>query len=221
MVEVGANKDKVSFHIVDLTKRDQVEKLPALVIKAHGQVDGIINNAGMIHPFKKVHELDYPKIEQIMNINFYGTLYMCKSFLPELVKRPSAHITNISSMGGFVPVPGQTIYGASKAAVKLLTEGLHSELADTSVRVSVVFPGGVKTDITKNAGIEMKMPTDTSKIKVLLPEQAAKIIIDGMEKDAYRIIAGQDSATMDKLYRLSPKQAAGLIAKNMKSLLGN
>lgn len=124
-------------------------------------------------------------------------------------------------MGGFVPVPGQTIYGASKAAVKLLTEGLHSELADTSVRVSVVFPGGVKTDITKNAGIEMKMPTDTSKIKVLLPEQAAKIIIDGMEKDAYRIIAGQDSATMDKLYRLSPKQAAGLIAKNMKSLLGN
>ncbi len=219
--DVGEQKNKISTHVVDITKKDLVEKLPSEVIKVHGQVDGIINNAGMIHPFKKVTELDYPKIEQIMNLNFYGTLYMCKSFIPELLKRPSAHIANVSSMGGFVPVPGQTIYGASKAAVKLLTEGLYSELIDTNVRVSVIFPGGVKTDITKNSGVEIKTISDTSKIKVLLPEEAAKIILDGIEKDAYRIIAGSDSSMMDKIYRINPKQAAKLIAKNLKSVMGD
>jgi short-subunit dehydrogenase len=221
LVKVGNQSSKVSTHVLDITKRELVEKLPSEIIKLHGQVDGIINNAGMIHPFKKVHDLDYPKIEQIMNLNFYGTLYMCKSFLPELIKRPTAHILNISSMGGFVPVPGQTIYGASKAAVKLLTEGLHSELIDTTVRVSVVFPGGVKTDITKNAGIDMKMPEDTSKIKVLLPEEAATIILNGMEKDAYRILPGKDSSMIDKIYRISPKQAASMIAKNLKAVMGD
>ena len=223
MVEVGDKKSRLSLHQLDITNRELVEKLPDQVVKVHGKVDGIINNAGMIHPFIKVNDLGYPKIEQIMNVNFYGTLYMCKSFLPHLLLRPSAHITNISSMGGFVPVPGQTIYGASKAAVKLLTEGLHSELLDTNVRVSVVFPGGVKTDITKNSGVEIKTnaSVDTSKIKVLLPSEAANIIIDGIEKDAYRIVAGQDSKSMDIISRINPKQAAKLIAKNLKSVMGD
>jgi short-subunit dehydrogenase len=75
-----------------------------------------------------VNELGYEAIERVMNVNFYGTLYMTKTFLPHLLTRPEAHVVNVSSMGGFLPVPGQVIYGASKAAVKLLTEGLHSEL---------------------------------------------------------------------------------------------
>ncbi|HRD39265.1 MAG TPA: SDR family NAD(P)-dependent oxidoreductase, partial [Bacteroidia bacterium] len=70
-----------------------------------------------------------------------------KSFLPHLLKRPEAHIVNISSMGGFLPVPGQSIYGATKAAVKLLTEGLRSELLDTNVRVTLIFPGAIGTNI--------------------------------------------------------------------------
>ncbi|MEK3683510.1 SDR family NAD(P)-dependent oxidoreductase [Paenibacillus sp. FSL R10-2736] len=120
--------------------------LPEQVIDQHGKVDGIINNAGIIHPFLKVNELEYDKIKLVMDINFYGTLYMVKSFLPYLLKRPVAHIANVSSMGGFLPVPGQTIYGASKAAVKLLTEGLRAELKDTNVKVTLVFPGGVSTN---------------------------------------------------------------------------
>ncbi|OMF28233.1 SDR family NAD(P)-dependent oxidoreductase [Paenibacillus sp. FSL H8-0259] len=116
------------------------------MIDQHGKVDGIINNAGIIHPFLKVNELEYDKIKLVMDINFYGTLYMVKSFLPYLLKRPVVHIANVSSMGGFLPVPGQTIYGASKAAVKLLTEGLRAELKDTNVKVTLVFPGGVSTN---------------------------------------------------------------------------
>ena len=134
------SKEKISTHVVNITEREAIEKLVDEVKEFHGTVDGIINNAGIIQPFIDVNDLGYDKIEQVMNVNFYGTLYMVKSFLPELLKRPEAHILNVASMGGFLPVPGQSIYGASKAAVKLMTEGLHSELTDTNVGVTIAFP---------------------------------------------------------------------------------
>ncbi|GAA0473530.1 hypothetical protein IRB23M11_08590 [Alkalibacterium sp. m-11] len=121
------SKEKISTHVVNITEREAIEKLVDEVKEFHGTVDGIINNAGIIQPFIDVNDLGYDKIEQVMNVNFYGTLYMVKSFLPELLKRPEAHILNVASMGGFLPVPGQSINGASKAAVKLMTEGLRSE----------------------------------------------------------------------------------------------
>ena len=80
-----------------------------------------------------VEDLDYATIERVLNVNLMGTIYLVKAFLPHLKARPEAHIANVSSMGGFLPVPGQVMYGASKAAVKLLTEGLYAELLDTNV----------------------------------------------------------------------------------------
>ncbi|MGO4275967.1 SDR family NAD(P)-dependent oxidoreductase, partial [Paenibacillus sp. TAF58] len=112
--------------------------------------------------------------------------------------------------------------GASKAAVKLMTEGLHAELEDTNVKVTVVFPGGVGTDIMKNSGVEGFTNTNANEqdiSKLLTPKEAADIIVNGIEKDQYRVFAGKDSKIMDKLYRLSPIRAAGLIAKNMKKLI--
>ena len=146
-------KDKLSMHIVNITDRDAVAALPEQVIAQHGAVDGVINNAGIIQPFVRVQELGYDAIERVMNVNFYGTLYMTKAFLPHLLKRPEAHIVNLSSMGGFLPVPGQSLYGASKAAVKLLTEALNSELKTTNVGVTVVFPGAIGTNIAVNSGV--------------------------------------------------------------------
>lgn len=154
-----------------------------------------------------------------MDINFYGTLYMTKTFLPYLLKRPEGHITNVSSMGGFLPVPGQSIYGASKAAVKLMTEGLHAVLKDTNVKVTVVFPGGVNTNIMGNSGVDRNKNNDHNQqqaSKLLTPKEAAAIIINGIENDEYRVLAGKDSKLMDKFYRFSPKRAAELIAKKMK-----
>jgi short-subunit dehydrogenase len=213
--------DKLSIYPLNLTDREQVEALPDQVIKKHGAVDGIINNAGIIQPFIPIKELSYEKIKLVMDINFYGTLYMVKSFLPYLLERPEGHIVNISSMGGFLPVPGQSIYGASKAAVKLMTEGLHSELMDTNVHVTVVFPGGVATNITQNSGVDTPKARNeqASKYKVLKPEEAAIIIIEGMEQNKYRVRAGSDSVMMDRLYRLMPKKAAGIIAKKMKDIM--
>ena len=219
----GVNKSKLSTHVVNITDKEAVAALPEQVISRHGAVDGLINNAGIIQPFVRVKDLDYAAIERVMNINFYGTLYMTKAFLSHLLKRPEAHISNTSSMGGFLPVPGQTIYGATKAAVKLFTEGLHSELLNTNVRVTVVFPGAIGTNIAANSGVGIRLPSDSggkeSSIKPLAPSKAAQIIVDGIERNAYRILVGSDSAFMDFIYRISPKRAANFIFKQMQSLL--
>lgn len=209
---------KLSLHTVDISDIKMVEGLLEAVMKAHGTVDGLINVAGIIQPFIPVSELSYEKVKQVMDVNFYGTLFMVKTFLPELLKRPEAHITNISSMGGFVPVPGQSIYGASKAAVKLMTEGLHSELKDTNVGVTIVFPGGVETNIMKNSGATFSRSGDTganTKIKLLTAAQAAEIIVEGTRKKKYRVLAGKDAKFLDFYTRLSPKKAAKVIADKL------
>jgi short-subunit dehydrogenase len=223
-VELAGNKkDKVSTHLVNISDREAVTALPDQVISRHGAVDGLINNAGIIQPFVRVNDLDYAAIERVMNVNFYGTLYMTKAFLPYLLKRPEGHITNISSMGGFIPFPGQSLYGASKAAVKLLTEGLHSELLDTKVMVTVVFPGAVGTNIAANSGVGLRPGGENREqqrsMKPLEPGKAAEIIVDGIERNRYRVMVGSDATFLDRFYRLSPERAAHFIFKQMKSLL--
>lgn len=219
----GNRKDSLSMHVLDVADRDSVAELPEQVISEHGEVDGIINNAGIIQPFVRVNDLDYATIERVMNINFYGTLYMTKAFLPHLLKRPESHIVNVSSMGGFLPVPGQSIYGASKAAVKLLTEGLRSELMETNVRVTVVFPGATGTNIAANSGIDLSLESESGSdlrvMKPLEPSRAAQIIVEGVERNRYRILVGADSRLMDLFYRASPRHAAEFIFNQMKSLL--
>ncbi|MGH3667629.1 MAG: SDR family NAD(P)-dependent oxidoreductase, partial [Acidimicrobiia bacterium] len=106
----GADDRLVTF-VADITNREATEALPARVIAAHGAVDGLINVAGIIQPFVKLDELEYEVIERVINVNLYGTIHMVKAFLPHLLQRPVAHVANVSSMGGFLPVPGQTIYG--------------------------------------------------------------------------------------------------------------
>lgn len=219
----GANKNNLCTFVVDITSKVAVEALFEKAIIQFGFVDGIINNAGIIQPFIKVNELSYEAIERVMNVNFYGTLYMTKTFLPHLLTRPEAHIVNVSSMGGFLPVPGQTIYGASKAAVKLLTEGLHSELTNTNVKVTVVFPGAVNTNITKNSGLGNTSTSTTEKqsAKILSAAKAVKIIVEGMKRDQYRILVGKDAKFLDFIYRLNPKFAAKFISSKMKERLKN
>jgi short-subunit dehydrogenase len=217
--ELSDNPDNLSIHIVNIADRSRVEAFPDQVISKHGAVDGIINNAGIIQPFVDVNDLDYETIERIMNINFYGTLYMTKSFLPYLLKRPEAHITNISSMGGFIPFPGQTIYGASKAAVKIFTEGLYAELKDTSVGVTVIHPGAINTNITKNSGVEMRSSASSEEqAKRTLPaDKAAEIIIGAIEKNKFRATVGKDARFLDLFYRFSPNRAVNFIVKKMGS----
>jgi short-subunit dehydrogenase len=219
----GEKANRLTTHVVDISDKEAVENLPKKVIAEYGNIDGIINDAGIIQPFVRVNDLDFEAINRVMNVNFFGTLYMVKAFLPHLLLRPEAYIVNVSSMGGFLPVPGQSVYGASKAAVKLLTEGLYAELKDTNVRVSVVFPGATQTNITKNSGIKDAGLTNDSSakqsFKMLPASEAARLIIQGMENNKLQIFLGQDSNFMNLLYRFNPVFATNFIAKKMKSLL--
>ncbi|MCW5873257.1 MAG: SDR family oxidoreductase [Anaerolineales bacterium] len=211
----------LSIHVVDISNRQQIEALLPAVVQAHGVVDGLVNNAGIIQPFVPIQDLEYGAIERVLNINLYGTIYMVKTFLPELLKRPEAHIVNVSSMGGFFPFPGQTLYGASKAAVKLLTEGLYAELLETPVGVSVVFPGAIATNITQNSGVSNlgAEQAGDSKLPMTSAETAAQTIIGAIEKNKFQTYIGKDAAMMNILYKLNPRGATHFIQKQMKSLL--
>jgi short-subunit dehydrogenase len=217
---VGGSESVAPF-VVDITDRDAVEALPERVVSRFGAVDGFINCAGIIQPFVKLAELEYRQIDRVMSVNWNGTLFMTKAFLPRLKARPEAHIVNVSSMGGFLPVPGQTVYGASKAAVKLFTEGLHSEMSGTNVHVTVVFPGAVATNITTNSGVDIPAMAEGSKTPSVYPaDRAARDILDGMERNRYRVLVGRDAKFMDLIYRVYPQGAANFIARQMRSLLG-
>lgn len=210
----------LSLFAVDITDSKAVDELVVHAVAQYGHVDAIINNAGIIQPFVDLKDLEYSTIKKVIDVNLYGTLFITKAFLPHLLSRPQGHIVNISSMGGFLPVPGQTIYGATKAAVKLLTEGLHSELQNTNVRVTVVFPGAVATNITANSGVTMKMAQSSNKVpaqsKILTPAKAAEIIVKAMENDEYQVYVGPDAKFLGLFNRISPKTAASFISKQMK-----
>jgi NAD(P)-dependent dehydrogenase (short-subunit alcohol dehydrogenase family) len=211
-----------SMHVVNITDRDAVAALPSAVEAAHGAVDGVVNIAGVIQKFIKVIDLPYDEIEKVMNVNFWGVVNMVKAFLPVLVARPAASIVNISSMGAYAPVPGQAMYGASKAAVALLTEALYAELMDTNVAMSVVYPGAINTDIKANSGASTKVMSAAemkeAASKTTSAEEAARVIVETIKKGSFRATIGKDAALLDRLARLSPQKATEVIAKKMASL---
>ncbi|MFN8098765.1 MAG: SDR family NAD(P)-dependent oxidoreductase [Dermatophilaceae bacterium] len=220
----GTNAPRLSTHAVDVADRAAVAALPAAVEAAHGAVDGLLNVAGIIQRFVPVADLDFADMEKVMAVNFWGVVNTTKAFLPVLLTRPEACLVNVSSMGGFAPVPGQTVYGASKAAVKLFTEGLYAELRGTPVAVTVVFPGGVATGITENSGVAMPGGAAAeeagSSMSMTTATAAARQILTGIEKGSYRVVIGRDARGLDAMTRLAPQRATDFVAKKMASLLG-
>jgi len=220
----SARADRLTTHALSVSDRAAVEALPEQVIAAHGQVDGVLNIAGIIQRFVHVEELSIEEIEKVMDVNFWGTLYMDKTFIPYLKQRPAAALLNVSSMGGLVPVPGQGAYGASKGAVKLLTETLYAELRGTSVAVTVVFPGGVGTNITGNSGVEVpnmdKVMASGKTPKTTAPDDAARQIVDAVASGKPRLLIGSDAKMLDRLSRVSPTRAITTVADQMKKMLG-
>ena len=218
---LAAAGNRFSAHVVNITDREAVAELPASVVAAHGAVDGIVNIAGVIQKFVKVVDLPFSEIDKVMNVNFGGVMNMCKAFLPTLIDRPEAAILNVASMGSYAPVPGQAVYGASKAAVKLLTEALYAELLDTNVQVSVVFPGAIGTDIAANSGVSLAgdASSESADYKTTSPVEAGRVIVAAITKGRFRATIGSDAAAMDRLSRLNPRFATTLIAKQMRALL--
>jgi NAD(P)-dependent dehydrogenase (short-subunit alcohol dehydrogenase family) len=221
---LAAVGDRLATTVIDLTDRSEVLDLPDTVIATHGQVDGLINVAGIVHDFTPVAQLPFEAIERVMAVNFWGTVHTTKAFLPHLEARPAAALVNVSSMGALTPFPGQSAYGASKAAVKLFTEGLIAEHRTGPLNVSIVFPGGVATDILGNSGVEgpamsAEAAAKASRSLTSAPE-AARQIIEAVATGRPRVVIGRDARSLDRLSRLMPARAIPIIAKKMAAVLG-
>jgi NAD(P)-dependent dehydrogenase (short-subunit alcohol dehydrogenase family) len=215
----GAHGEGFASFEIDITARPKVLALPAKVDKALGSADGIINVAGIIQPFVRVNDLDFDAIDRVIGVNLHGPLNLIKAFLPGLLAKEEAHIVNVSSMGSYAPVPGQTLYGATKAAINLLSEGMRSELRGTNVQMTVVYPGAIGTNIAANSGLDMSGAGEGKARSVVAPQDAGVALVDAMEANKKRITIGQDASFLWTMNHLSPDLAAGIIYKGMKDLL--
>ncbi len=210
------NSKRLKTYVVDMGNVESIKKFREQYKKDDGDVDIIINNAGIIQPFVKVEELDDKTIDKVMNVNFFGPVHLIRFFMEDLTKdRTEQYIVNVSSMGGFFPFPGQTIYGASKAALKIFTEGLYAELEKTNVRVMIVLPGAMNTNITENSNVKVDMGKEESNFKMLEPKVAAEQIIKGIEKNKFKLFLGSDSKFLRILYKINSKAAISYINKKM------
>jgi short-subunit dehydrogenase len=162
-----------------------------------------------------------------MNINFWGVVHGTMAFLPYLRKRPEGHVVNISSINGIIPNPNNGPYCAAKYAVKGYTETLYQELKDTSIGVSCVHPGGIKTNIAKNARVNKTLNGLTAEkaaeiydkeLFITTADEAARIIIAGVLKNNRRILVGRDAKILDLLTRLFPKSMVWLSAVASKRM---
>ncbi|MGE0216762.1 SDR family NAD(P)-dependent oxidoreductase [Mycolicibacterium sp.] len=209
---------RISTHVLSITDRDAVAELPAQVLDSHGQVDGLVNIAGIAHRFALFADLGLEDLDRVMAVNFTGTVQMCRAFLPILVARPEANITNMSSLSALLPFASQMLYSASKAAVKQFSEGLDAELADTNVHVVTVFPGNVSTNLAQNSGVAM-LDAGARRAIVTTPEAAGRKIVAGIANDRYRVIIGTDAHLLYTLARFAPRRTARLVATQIKSVL--
>ncbi|MGB1247791.1 MAG: SDR family NAD(P)-dependent oxidoreductase [Chitinophagales bacterium] len=189
LTEMGST---IIFHkVFDVSKRDAVFSFAEEVKNAMGNAHVVINNAGIEGVTEPLTEHKEGDFERIMNVNFYGVLYGCQAFLPQLLANDEAALVNVSSLFGLIGVPHLTDYCASKFAVRGLTESLMVELHDTNVSVHCVHPGGINTNIArhKNGQEFAKKHLTTS------PEKIAKHVIKCIRKKKARIVYGSGALT--------------------------
>lgn len=193
--------------LADMTRfRDEVER-------EFGRVNVLVNNAG-VALYGAFAELSVADLEWIMGVNFWGAVYGSQLFLPMLVREPAANIVTISSLFGIVAPPMQIGYCASKFAVRGFSEALRHELGPTNVRVTVVHPGGVRTNIAKRtrrgAGAdEARYRKETLRFDAALtlaPAKAARAIAEAVLRDRARLIIGNDARLVDAIVRAFPAQ---------------
>jgi short-subunit dehydrogenase len=225
--EIG-DKQKVSVHRVDVGEPAQIADFAKAAIAAHPALNILVNNAG-VALLGQFGEIAQEQMDWLMNINFWGVVHTTRALLPQLASRPEAHIVNLSSIFGIVAPPGQTAYCAAKFAVRGFSESLRHELqiANSPVRLSVVHPGGVLTNIVRNsrtgAGIADNARRSESidrfdKIAQTTPKAAALRIIKGIEKNQPRILIGNDARIMDILQRLRPATYWAPMARKIQKL---
>ena len=217
----------VSSHLLDVSDKESIEALPQKVIDQHGKVDLVFNNAGVTTGahFKDMDENNW---DWVMGINFNGVVNSTRAFIPHMINNSEAAIVNTSSIFGMVAVPGQTVYHATKFAVRGFTESLALEMKQTNpnLQIHCVHPGHIGTNIaatarmsdedfndnetrpsifSKNAPKTQQEMGELFREGGMHPSKAAKIILNGVKKNKSRIFIGLDARLLDLSQRLFPK----------------
>jgi NAD(P)-dependent dehydrogenase (short-subunit alcohol dehydrogenase family) len=223
---VGGLSAEVFGERVDVSQASEVQRFAALVAERCGGADVVVNNAG-VSLTQMVDKMSKSDMEWLFSINYWGVVHGCSAFLPQLAAKSEAHIVNVSSLFGLIPMPSQAAYVASKFAVRGYTESLRIELASTGIGVSCVHPGGVKTGIVRNGRhYETKLSVGGvdglaqrfEKIAMSTPEYAARKIVRAIQKRKARVIVGPDAVVMDLLQRISPRGFSRLLIAMAKTL---
>lgn len=205
---------KVTVHRLDVSEPGQIAAFAEAAGVAHPGLNIVVNNAG-VALLGEFCEIEQAQMEWLFNINFWGVVHGTRAFLPLLSRQREAHIVNISSIFGILAPPGQSAYCAAKFAVRGFSESLRHELAvvNSSVRLSVVHPGGVATNIARNSRSGTGITDNARRAESIerfdalartTPTAAAQRIIAGIEKNQPRILIGKDARFMDLLQRFRP-----------------
>lgn len=204
-------------YVVDVADEKAIIGFTKQVLKEHNHIDLLFNNAGFALGKISLKEVKMDDFKKIMDVNVYGVIHHTKLFLDTLLSRPEAVIVNISSLFGLVGIAEQVPYCTTKFAVRGFTEALRMELMDTNVEVYCVHPGGINTNIYRNAVHYQKDDTLDKKFQKALertsPEQAAKIILKHIEKKNERILIGIDAEMGDRLARTLPLGYTSIVKK--------
>lgn len=219
---------KVTVHRVDVGDPTQIEAFAQAAVSAHPGLNIVINNAG-VALIGQFGEIDQAQMEWLMNVNFWGVVRGTRAFLPHLARRREAHIVNLSSIFGIIAPPGQTAYSASKFAVRGFSESLRHELqmAASPVRLSVVHPGLIATDIARNSPVGTGIADNARRAESIdrfdalarkSPVAAARRIIAGIENNQPRILIGSDARFMDLMQRLRPAAYWPVLARMMQRM---
>lgn len=130
----------------DVTEREQVERLVAQALNAHGRIDVMLNNAGLM-PSSRLELLHVDEWEQMVDVNIKGVLYGIAAALPHMARQKGGHIINVSSVAGHKVRPGSAVYAATKTAVRVLSEGLRQEVKPYGIRTTIISPGAVESEL--------------------------------------------------------------------------
>lgn len=215
-----AAQNNIMIDEIDMAQARAIADYAPRVEKQLGAADYVFNVAGLSR-IGTFEETPLPAMETVMDVNFWGVVHMSKAFLPQ-IKANQGGLINISSVFGLVGVAGQSHYCASKFAVRGFTESLSAELAPLGVRVTSVHPGGVATNIVRNAKID-HLPEHIKSQEDLITNfetmagtsapDAADIILVGTVKGKRRILIGRDARMLDRIQRLFPTRYGNVLAK--------
>ena len=207
---------KISQARVDVSNHTEVENWAGIYEKSYGAPDVIINSAGITHP-GYFEQIPYETFDELMKIDFYGVLNMCRSFIP-MMKAKGGHIVNVSSMAGFLGVFGYTGYSAAKFAVLGFSQALRSEMKKYNIMISVLCPPDTDTPMLE---WENKIkPKETQAVAgtagIMSPDDVAKAMIDGMMKKKFIIVPGFNGKFVLCVSRLAPSLVEWIMDRQIR-----